>query len=68
MGSSFYANRHGKYHIGFAAPIILRSIKHLIATELICSPSHDFRHGGLHSPMPGACGLHRGGARRAGEN
>ena len=43
-------------HIGFAAP----SIKHLIATELRCSPYHYFHHGGLNSHMPGACGLHGG--------
>ena len=52
-------------HIGFAAPNLFRSTKHLIAAESRCSPSHDFRHGGLHSHMPGACGLHRGVAGRA---
>ena len=33
-----------------------------------CSPLHDFCHKGLHSHMPGACGLHRGMAGRSGEN
>ena len=57
-------------HIGFAAPILFRSIKQLTAAKMAmrCCPPHDFRHGGLHSHMAGACGLHRGVAGRAGEN
>ena len=38
------------------------------AAEMKCSPLHDFRHEGLHSHMPWACGLHRAVAGRAGEN
>ena len=56
------------WHIGLDAPILFRSIKHLIAAEMRCSPPLDFRHGGLYSPMPGACGLHLSVAGRAGEN
>ena len=56
------------YQIGFAAPILFRLIKQLIAGEMRCSPPHDFHHGGLHSHMQGACELHRGVAGRAGEN
>ena len=57
-------------HIAFLpqGPILFRSIKHLIAAELRCSPSHDFLHWGLHSHMPGACVLHHGMAGRAVEN
>ena len=55
-------------HIGFAASILFRSIKQSIAAEIRCSPPHDFRHGGLHSHMPGACGLHHSVAGRAEKN
>ena len=61
-------NKHRVLHIGFTAPILFRYIKQLVAAEMRCSPPHDFRHGGLNSPMPGACGLHRGVAGHAGEN
>ena len=49
------------------ALILFRSILPSLAAELSCSRSHDFRHGGLHSPMAGECSPLRGPRGPAGK-
>ena len=55
-------------HYRFVALILFRSILPSLAAELSCSRSHDFRHGGLHSPMAGECSPLRGPMGPAGKN